>query len=61
MSEYKVRINEVLEMIVTVEAESATQAREIVESGYKNSEYILDADNYRGVVFSTPVKTERER
>jgi hypothetical protein len=61
MKEYDVKIKETLEMTVTVEAESALQAREIVERGYKNSEYILDADHYKGVTFAVPARSNRER
>lgn len=56
MKEYKVEIKEVLGMTVTVEAENAAQAREIVERGYKNSDYILDSDHFNGVTFTIPNK-----
>ena len=61
MREYKVQIRELLEMTVSVEAESALQARAIVEKGYKNSEYILDAGHYKGVIFRVPVRADRAR
>ena len=61
MKEYNVKIRETLEMTVTVEAESALQAREMVERNYKNSEYILDADHYKGVVFTVLARSNRER
>lgn len=61
MKEYDVKIRETLEMTVTVEAESAAQAREIVERGYKNSEYILDADHFQGVTFTSPKNRDYER
>ena len=61
MREYKVQIRELLEMTVTVEAISARQAMEIVEKGHKNSEYILDASHYKGVVFRVPARAERTR
>ena len=61
MKEYDVKIRETLEMTVTVEAENAVQARQIVERGYKNSEYVLDADHYNGVVFTVPARSNRER
>jgi hypothetical protein len=51
MREYKVKIKETLAMTVTVEAESAAQARDIVEQQWVNGEYILDADCFQGVVF----------
>ena len=61
MREYNVQIKETLAMTVTVEAESAAQAREIVERRYKDSEYILDADHFQGVTFTVPTRSERER
>ena len=39
-------------MTVTVEAESAAQAKEIVEGNWKNSDYILDAAHFQGVTFT---------
>ena len=61
MKTYKVTITERLQMDVEVEAESALQAREIVERSYKNSEYILDADHFKGVTFTVPARSNRER
>lgn len=56
MKEYDVVIKETLSMTVTVEADSAAQAKEIAERNYNNSDYILDASHYKGVVFSVPPK-----
>ena len=61
MKEYDVRIRETLEKTVTVEARSPRHAQEIVEQRYKDSEYILDADHFKGVVFTVPQRSERER
>ena len=61
MREYNVLIKETLEMTVTVEAGSAAQAREIVERNWKNSEYVLDAEHFKGVTFTSPTRSERER
>lgn len=61
MREYDVVIKETLSKTVTVEAENARQAREIVERKWKDSEYILDADDFKGVAFSVPPRSERER
>ena len=61
MKEYQVLIKETLAKTVTVEAESAAQARQIVERNWKNSEYILDADHFKGVTFTSPNRSERER
>ena len=49
MKEYQVQIKEVLAMTVTVNAENAAQAREIVEKRYNDCDYILDADHFKGV------------
>jgi hypothetical protein len=60
MKEFPVRIRETLEMTVTVEAENAAQAREIVEKRYHDSDYILDADHFKGVTFTaSPPQKER--
>ena len=61
MKEYQVLIKETLAMTVTVEAENAAQAREIVEKRYKDSDYILDADHFKGVTFTTPKNRDYER
>ena len=63
MKTYHVRIRETLEMLVTVEAESMAQAKQIAEKGYKNSDYILDASHYKGVTFETlyPKNKDYER
>ena len=51
MGQYDVRIRETLEMLVTVEADSMAQAKQIAARGYKNSDYVLDSSHYKGVVF----------
>ena len=61
MKEYDVKIKEILEMTVTVEAENAVQARELVERGYKRCDYVLNADHFTGVVFTVPPQNSRER
>ena len=61
MKEYDVTIMESLAMTVTVEARNPRHAQEIVEKRYKDSEYILDADHFKGVVFTVPHRSERER
>jgi hypothetical protein len=61
MREYQVQIKETLAMTVTVEAESAALARVIVQRKYKNRDYILDADHFKGVTFTSPTRSERER
>lgn len=51
MNEYDITIREMLEMTVTVEAESREEARQIVADRWKNGEYILDADSFKDVEF----------
>ena len=46
MKHYKVRIVETLVMNVDVEAESAGEAEQIVSDRWRDSEYLLDADNF---------------
>lgn len=61
MKNYEVTIHENLEMKVTVEAGSAQEAEVIVERRWKNSDYILDADNFTGVEFKAKKVPERIR
>lgn len=53
MKHYKVRIVEtlVMDVDVDVEAESAGEAEQIVSDRWRDSEYLLDADNFAGVKF----------
>lgn len=51
MQKYEVRIREILEKIVTVEATSRSHAQHIAERNWKNSDYILDADSFKKVTF----------
>lgn len=51
MKEFKVRITETLQMDVYVEAEDAQSAVEQAQANWKKQEYILDADNFKGVEF----------
>lgn len=43
---YAVKITEISEMTVYIEAESITEAEIIAEENWNNCEYILDADNF---------------
>jgi hypothetical protein len=61
MKEYSVRITETLEQTVTVKANSAAEARKIVEDQWRNSDHILDADDYVGVTFTVPKERTHER
>ena len=57
MKEYDVKITEILEKTVTVQASSREEAEEKVNAAWSNSEYILDSEDFVGVNFAT----EKER
>ena len=59
MQDYDVTITETLKKTVTVEAMDKVEAEEIVTDAWRNSEHILDADNFIGVEFEAK-PTERE-
>jgi len=61
MKEYQVTIRELLEKTVTLEAKTALEARDIVEKGWQNGDYILDADHFKGVTFASKHRAEWER
>ena len=61
MKEYDVKITETLEKTVTVQAENRDAAEEQVRTAYYNSEYILDSENFTGVVFGTQAEREIQR
>ena len=51
MSVYHVKITETLMMDVEVEAETESDAEQQVHTNWRNSEYILGAENFSGVKF----------
>ena len=53
MKTYKVSIIETLQMEVEVEAETAAEAKEIVEKGWTDEKYVLDASHFKQVNFVT--------
>jgi hypothetical protein len=60
MKTYKVTITEKLEMTVEVEATSRYEAERLVEKQWNDTEYILDADHFKGVTFKAePPQKER--
>ena len=61
MKNYDVTIHENLKMKVSVEAESAQEAEEIVKGRWKAGDYILDADNFTGVEFKAKYAPDRGR
>lgn len=56
MKTYQVEIKETLCMTIEIEADNAQQSEEIVCEAYSNHEYILDAEYYTSVDFSTAEK-----
>lgn len=59
MKTYEVTITETLQKTVEVEAASREQAQELVERKWNDSEYILDADSFKGVDFSARANERR--
>lgn len=51
MKTYQVTIAEVLQKTVEVQAGSSAEAEASIGGKWKNSEYILDADDFKGVNF----------
>lgn len=56
---FKVTITETLRQTVTVEAKDMDEAEQIVSNQWRNSDHILDADNFVGVEFSV-VSTDEQ-
>ena len=48
---YKIEIEEVLQKVVEIKANSLDEAFDIVQNKYANQEYILDYEDYKGVEF----------
>jgi len=61
MKEYQVQIKETLAITVTIEAESAAQARKIAELNWKNGDYIINDQHFQGATFTVPARSGRER
>lgn len=59
MKTYQVEIREILAMTVEVEAENRQQEETMVWKRYKDCEYVLDADHFKGVKFTTRLQNER--
>lgn len=60
MKTYYVAITETLQKTVEVEANSREEAERLIEQRWNDSEYILDAESFKGVDFSARVN-ERSR
>ena len=56
MKKFNVTITETLKKTVEVEAESLDEAEQIVNDSWYKGDYILDADNFDGVVFDATEK-----
>ena len=52
MKNFKVTITETLEKVVNIKANSREEALEIAEKGWKDGNFVLDADNFTGVEYS---------
>ena len=50
--EYEIEIEETLQKVVKVKANSLDEAIDIVEEKYRNQEYVLDSEDFKGVEFS---------
>lgn len=48
---YNIEIEELLQKVVQVKANSLDEAINIVQNKYSNQEYILDYEDYKGVEF----------
>ena len=55
---FKVTITETLKLTVEVEAENQHEAEQIVFDNWKDSKYVLDADNFIGVEFEAVPVTQ---
>ena len=51
MKSYKVTITETLQLTVEIEAASREEAERQAEANWKKSDYILDAEHFKGVEF----------
>ena len=60
MKTYKAVITETLQKTVYVEAASEEEAHRRVRDAWKNAEYILDADSFKGVEFFVYDEAEEE-
>jgi hypothetical protein len=55
MKTYTVTITETLQAEVEIEASSRYEAERIAERNWKDCEYILDADHFKGVKFHAEI------
>lgn len=55
---YDVTITETLQTTIPIEAESQAEAEEIAEENWNDSQYILDADHFKGVSFKAAERSK---
>ncbi len=48
---YKIEIEETLQKVVEIKANSLDEAIDIAQNRYSNQEYILDYEDYKGVEY----------
>ena len=48
---YQIEIEETLQKVVKIKADSLDEAIDIAQNRYSNQEYILDYEDYKGVKF----------
>jgi hypothetical protein len=60
MKIYQVEIKETLCLTVEIQAQNAHQAEEMVRQAYNNQGYILDAEHFTGVEFTSHEKEMNE-
>ncbi len=49
---YQIEIEETLQKVVEIKANSLDEAIDIVQEKYRNEEYILNEDDFKGAEFS---------
>lgn len=55
---YDVTITETLQMTVPIEAESRAKAEETAKANWNDSQYILDADHFKGASFKAAERSK---
>ena len=51
MKRYKVLVTEIYQKLISIEAESAQDAHQRAEDAWRNTEYLLDIDDFQDVNF----------
>ncbi len=58
MKEFDITIAETLKRTITVQATDRETAEAMVEAGWRNEEYVLNADDFKDVFFTTEAQRE---